>query len=431
MSNPRDVDLDIEAHDHTDRATRSALRNLRKLDDGLGGIRKTSDDVNRGLSGMGTSIASAVNSTGLVAIAALAAVFGPHIVAMIGGAILAGGVAGMAALAIYLNRENPAVKSAIERLKDTFVKTFAGAADPLAPVIAASISRLSGEMTKWGPLVRQAFIAVGPAIYQLSDALARMVTAFLPGFVAGLQNAQPVIDVIAEHLPVIGFALGEMFRRLGENADSIAVAVDDVLTFIEGCIVATGLLIQAGAAMAVALHQSIAFVASSWDGLRALWINGADLILGAIRAMVGGVGAALAGLLRVLARVHDAIGLDTAAAALRASAADIESTTRGIQAKIDALHGKIIPVTVSVDLSQYYRAKALAGRGIHVPLGGGVSFEQTAPDGGLARTGGPAPTQVQVENRVYLDGTPFYAMVSSEVTQSARRDAWRARTGRR
>ena len=430
MSNPRDVDLDIEGHDHTDRATRSAIRNLRKLDRSLGGIRRTSEDVNKGLSGMGTSIASAVSSTGLVAIAALAAVFGPHLIALVGGALLAGGVVGMAALAAYLNRDNPQVKAALEHLKGNFLKTFQGAADPLAPVIAASIERISGEITKWGPLVRQAFIAVGPAIYQLSDALAKMVTAFLPGFVSGLQNAQPVIDVIAAHLPIIGFALGEMFRRLGANADSIAVAVDDVLTFVEGLIVAIGLLIQAGAAMAVALHKAIGFVASSWEGLRALWLDGADMILGAIRAMVGGVGGALAGLLRILARVHDAIGLHTAAAALRASAKDIEGTTRNVQAAIDRLHGKIIPVTVSVDLSQYYRAKALAGRGIMVPLAGGVSFEATAP-GQLARTGGPAPSTVQVDNRVYLDGAPFYAMVSSEVSQSTRREAWRASTGRR
>jgi len=57
-----------------------------------------------------------------------------------------------------------------------------------------------------------------------------------------------------------------------------------------------------------------------------------------------------------------------------------------------------------------------------------------APVGGMSRTGGPAyaaASTVNVDSRVYLDGQLIAATARAVVNDSASRQAWRARTGRR
>jgi hypothetical protein len=71
---------------------------------------------------------------------------------------------------------------------------------------------------------------------------------------------------------------------------------------------------------------------------------------------------------------------------------------------------------------------------IQIPFLGaaGQSFAFAAPGGGgRTQPARPVASPVTVENRVMLDGAPFYAMTSTAVRSGLDRQAFRARVGRR
>lgn len=60
-----------------------------------------------------------------------------------------------------------------------------------------------------------------------------------------------------------------------------------------------------------------------------------------------------------------------------------------------------------------------------------ASWAPAGSGGGSKRTGGPTPVESNVAVSVNLDGAPFYAMTATAVSESERRQAWRAKVGRR
>ncbi len=62
-------------------------------------------------------------------------------------------------------------------------------------------------------------------------------------------------------------------------------------------------------------------------------------------------------------------------------------------------------------------------------FGGGANFAMAG--GATSRTGGPVQVTSTIENRIYLDGRPFREYVDEALSESERRQAWRAKVGRR
>ena len=120
---------------------------------------------------------------------------------------------------------------------------------------------------------------------------------------------------------------------------------------------------------------------------------------------------------------------------VKAEAAQAQETLRETNRLLAGIHSKTVTVTLATRVFDsgglLRKGYGGLGQGQGVLKGAsGVSFEATAP-GQNARTQPAAQPQVSIDSRVFLDGAPFYALVSNTVQDSASRSAWRARTGRR
>lgn len=114
------------------------------------------------------------------------------------------------------------------------------------------------------------------------------------------------------------------------------------------------------------------------------------------------------------------------------------------QAHAYALEVLSIPANVSTNIRQnietlvngtkvsngYFERVLNAPRGKVTAFGGGATFVPFA-SGELGGGRTQAPAEVNVTSNVMLDGAPFYAMTHAAVTDSERRQAFRARAGRR
>lgn len=116
---------------------------------------------------------------------------------------------------------------------------------------------------------------------------------------------------------------------------------------------------------------------------------------------------------------------------LHANTHDAEGRIRALQAQINSLHGKTVTVTV--------RRMTVAGEHVSGPGGSGTQLKgfdasstwAARDSNSTSRTGGPMSVNSRIENRLYLDGTPFRAYVDEVVAESNRAAAYGARVGAR
>lgn len=118
---------------------------------------------------------------------------------------------------------------------------------------------------------------------------------------------------------------------------------------------------------------------------------------------------------------------------INTNADNAKDAIKGVQAKINALHGKSIAIAVSTNIASVKRKvdNTLAR------LGGGFDasdyFSTAGPGAGLQRSGGPSPVQVdnQTNVTVLLDGREIRAIARSEAQAEIARANYRQKVGRR
>jgi hypothetical protein len=412
MASVRDLVINIFGEDRTDRATRGVLRNIRRIKHALG----TLGDIGGGI----VDVLRVTGRRGGIALAvSLAATAAPLIVTMVAAAIQAGGVLGMIGLAAYLQRDNPALQAAVAKLKTTVATGLKDASAPLADDFVVAVNKMTASADRNMPLVAAAFKAVEPSITKLTDGLIGFVEGAAPGFVRMLEQSQPVIDVIAARLPVVGKALGSVFDTIGEGAPENARAMGDLLDLL--------------AIFLLLIGSSIAISRTFYESSRAAFLGILRVVGQAMSLSLRAVELFITGTLRGLAKVASAVGADDLARKLRGAADSVEASGKAIrdefarmQAQINALHGKTVTINVAIKKQQ---ASGNPGyvKGINVPFATSSWSPTFAAAGGmgghLAVTSGPVGVQV------YIDGQETAARTI--VNDSASRQAWRARTGRR
>lgn len=428
MANARDVNIDIIGHDKTDRATRSAERNIDRLERKLGGVGRTAGRAAEQTEGAFTSIATTLRSTGVYGIAAAVAAgiaASPIIGGAISASITAGGVAGVIGLAAYLQKDNPAVVAGANRLKKTVETTLKTASAPLAENFVRSLDKARESVERQSPLIKRAFAAVQPSIDTLTDGIIGFVEKAAPGFVRMLEKSQPVIDAIANKLPVVGAALGSFFDSIGNSAPDAAVAIGDVISMIALLIIGLGKLLGA--------------LSKYYGAWRSGWLGFASIVVGAAATITRTVTSMIAGVLRSMANLVGAIpgmgriadGMRRAADGVDAQGARISRELRAVQRTIDSLRGKTVVVNVAV------RKQQLAGVPGYVNRPG-TAFSADrlgtfSADRGI-RFAGFEPQEPPVVNAVttvYLDGEVLKAVARTEVKTEMSRQASRLKTGRR
>lgn len=115
----------------------------------------------------------------------------------------------------------------------------------------------------------------------------------------------------------------------------------------------------------------------------------------------------------------------------------IDASTTSASAKVSAFKKQLgsVPsvrnVTIQVGVSESAKAAAYRKNNASAFSAAGYFAAADTSDGVRSRTGGPTPVSVSSSVSVLLDGQPFARAITTAVSASERRQAWRQRVGKR
>lgn len=181
----------------------------------------------------GPELKAALVVAAVGAAAAVAPAIGAAVAGAVAGAVGVGGIAGGIAAAA----QDPAVQAAARGLKNVLMGEFTDmGAQFVQPTIAAiglleDAARDIDLSHMFGPLAAEVPV--------LAQALGDMARAMEPGLSRAFAAAAPAIDALAEHLPEIGSALGNMIGDITESKGAME-GLGLILDTVEGTLVLFG-----------------------------------------------------------------------------------------------------------------------------------------------------------------------------------------------
>ncbi|HEV8174327.1 MAG TPA: hypothetical protein VGP91_11840 [Actinoplanes sp.] len=178
----------------------------------------------------------------LVGVVAAAA---PLLGATINAGILAGFAGGGLAAGIALAAQDPAVQQAWSGVGKAILGRLQESARPFRAELIDTASIFGSAFHRIAPELDSIFGKLASKVTPLANGLVRLVENALPGIGKALDAAGPILDAIAENLPVMGRALDEFFSSLAAGGPGAAAALKFVLISIEAITVAFGWLIEA------------------------------------------------------------------------------------------------------------------------------------------------------------------------------------------
>lgn len=191
-----------------------------------------------GLQGtLSTPVLGPAVMAGLVAVAVPAGLAaGSAAGAALGGALV--GALGLGALGagIAASMRNGAVKTEMAALRRDFLNLAGDVGDDFGDEVSDAIRIARADVKELGPELRAALAPAASYLAPLAAGFDGLIRNALPGLTQGIQDAKPVIDVIAAELPEIGASIGYLFETIGDNADEIASGVQLVLYVAEDLI---------------------------------------------------------------------------------------------------------------------------------------------------------------------------------------------------
>lgn len=179
------------------------------IDRASGTFDKVGDSMDR-LGRRATRVLSGV-ATGSAATAAAA----------VGAAGALGGLsAGFIGLGAVALRENEKVRQSVAALGETINRDLAKDAGVLADEFVGAADTIGAGFQRLRPQLRDAFEAVQPHVDTLTRGLVDAAENAMPGLVAAVEDAGPVMEGFADLTRDVGTATGDFFRILGENSES-------------------------------------------------------------------------------------------------------------------------------------------------------------------------------------------------------------------
>lgn len=175
-----------------------------------------------------------------VAAAAMLPFLGGVIASAVLGGVGMGGIAGGIALAAKDSR----VEAAAHNLAGTAATAFRSAAEPFVAATVDSLHTLERASQDVAGGIGQGFREIAPVMKPLTEGVIGLVDEALPGLLKGFEAAKPVIRVIANELPDIGAALGDMIGIIAEDTDGAILAFENLSDIIQVTLRGTGFLIR-------------------------------------------------------------------------------------------------------------------------------------------------------------------------------------------
>lgn len=254
-----DVDVDVDEHKQTflQRMTGLGKEGGDKLSDGLGGSLQSffgGDFITLLLKVLG----------GGALVSALAPVLGAAISAAVllavGGGVLGVGIAGAF--------KDPQILGAANDLKTKLGQVFVDFGEPFRGPVADFLEKFSHFLDTSKPQLQAISDAFAPIASELGTAFISLLQNAMPGIADAAKGAKPLFDVLAEHGPAIGQAIGDFFRDIGDNGPAAAALLDDLLTVFETLLPLIGDLITGLGNIYLNVRDSVKRIVGSWRGLK-------------------------------------------------------------------------------------------------------------------------------------------------------------------
>ncbi|MEU1117814.1 MULTISPECIES: hypothetical protein [unclassified Streptomyces] len=175
--------------------------------------------------------------------------------------------------------ENKQVAGAFSDLGKHVKSEMAQLAQPLVKPFVQAAAQLRKIFDQLAPQIGQAFAAVAPMIAPLVDGIGKFASGIMPGFVAALQSAQPVIEALSTGLGALGAGIGGFFEGVAGGSDGAASALDALLGAVGSLLPVVGQLLGALAKLGGPLLAGVIAAIEPLIGLAAQAANGLGVLV--------------------------------------------------------------------------------------------------------------------------------------------------------
>jgi phage-related protein len=182
-------------------------------------------------------------------VGALVAVFLPTIGAALGAVLLTAFSGGAIGAGIYAAFKDPKIMAAGKDLMKDFGKLFAGFGEFFKPAVGTFFKGMGDVLKQITPLVKELGAKLGPVAEKLGQGVVGMLQNLLPAVLRFAEAGAPLVETLADELPGIGDALGDMFDAIAEEAPAMNNFWNDFLNVLQLVIRTVGHLIANFAAM--------------------------------------------------------------------------------------------------------------------------------------------------------------------------------------
>lgn len=173
-----------------------------------------------------SALTLATNPATLGVAAAVGTVFASAAGAAIGGALILGTGAGGMVGGIMAASQDSRVKSAWKDAVKSMTADTIDFGQPFAGPVAESIGLLKEGVTGLlGGELGSSMKSLAAYVPVVAKGLLDLGERAAPGIAKAMQTAKPVMDALAQELPEIGDAIGEMFREISEDPERAVAAV--------------------------------------------------------------------------------------------------------------------------------------------------------------------------------------------------------------
>lgn len=181
----------------------------------------------------------------------------PGLLSAVGGAIQAAAGGGFLAAGLAIAAKDPAVSAGLGALKRDIGDVLTQAASPFKQAMMSAEKQVADSFRALGPGLAQTFSVVAPMLKPLVTGMMGFVSQALAGIESAAKNSGPIFAELKKDLPMLGKAVGDFFRMIGQGGQSSAAAFHLIFMAIEGTIELLGVAIRTAALLFdMQLHPS-------------------------------------------------------------------------------------------------------------------------------------------------------------------------------
>lgn len=222
----------------------------------------------------------------LVAIAAAS----PAIVGILGAAISGGAALGAVGIGVALAAQNEVVRKEGAALGEDLMHALVQDAGVFVTPVLESIDEIRAGFGKLRPDVQRIFTASAAHVPTLTKAISRAAELVVADFADIVEGADPVVEVLSEHIPKAADAASEGLKTLSKDSEGNAKTLDTAFTATEqgigGVTTSLALLAQASQATSGIQQDLFKWITGTGDAEREAAAQADELA----RAQVGLIG---------------------------------------------------------------------------------------------------------------------------------------------